>query len=456
MLSTAKKKAEPSLTLNRESLHAYQERIVEHIKKHAGCACLVDMGLGKTTSTLTALQDLSDVFEINKTLVIAPLRVARSTWPSEVDNWQHITLDYAVVCGSERERVEALQKDVDLYFINRENVVWLVEKLGKKWPFDVVVIDESTSFKNNSSKRFKALKRVRKFIERTILLTGTPAPNGLLDLWSQLFLVDGGERLGKTFTAYKQRYFTSDYMGYNWTPREGSEDKIYNKIADVCLTMQAKDYLELPDRIDNRIEAPLNIRQLAKYRELERELLIELEGEEITALSAAALSNKLLQMANGAVYNADGDFVTLHNAKLDALNEIIETNEGKPVLIAYNYRSDLERIKAKFPKAVQLDKDPATIDKWNRGEIPLLLAHPASAGHGLNLQRGGSVAVWFGLNWSLELYQQFNARLHRQGQKETVIIHHVIAPGTIDDVVIQALTNKHDVQQALIDYLKNQ
>lgn len=450
MLSTALKQEKPFL---QPELLPHQVKMVDHIKRVNGCACFVEMGLGKTLATLTALQQLKDAGEIKRTLVIAPLRVAQSTWPDEIEKWGHVNLTYSVVCGSANDRIKALTANADVFVINRENVKWLVSVL-KKWPFDCVVIDESTSFKSSATARFKALKKARHLMKRVILLTGTPAPNGLLDLWAQMYLIDGGERLGKTFTQYRQRYFYPDYMGYNWTPAENAEERIYKKISDVCLTMQAADYITLPARIDNVVPVALPKKALERYRELEREYLLTVDGEDITAINAAALSNKLLQIANGAAYIDEGDYVELHDAKLDALAEIIESNEGKPVLVGYNYRADVERIMERFPKARKLDKDPDTIKRWNQGEIEILLAHPASAGHGLNLQSGGSIAVWFGLTWSLELYQQFNARLHRQGQTKPVIIHHLTATGTIDETVTEAIRNKTNTQQALIDYLK--
>lgn len=452
MSSTALKPA--SKSLNREALHGYQRRAVEFITSAPRCALFVDMGLGKTVSTATALQDLSDRFEVHKVLIIAPLRVAKTTWPTELENWEHITLRYSVAIGSPAEREAAIKKKADIYIINRENVPWLVEKMGKKWPFDCVVIDESTSFKNPRSQRFKALKKILGQVERVILLTGTPAPNSLLDLWAQMYLIDQGETLGRTFTHYKERFFESDYMGFRWTIRDGMAERIHEKVKPLCLTLQAKDYLELPPVVYNRVAVAMNEKQRAQYSKLEREFLLSVEDDEITALNAAALSNKLLQLANGAAYNESGSYSVIHDEKLTALQEIADTNEGKPLLVAYNYRSDLERLRARFPNAQVLDKDPATIDKWNAGDYSMMLAHPASAGHGLNLQAGGSIVVWFGLNWSLELYQQFNARLNRQGQKNTVIIHHIIAEGTIDLDVIGALERKEATQSTLIDALK--
>lgn len=453
-LTTLKK--EKSFSLNRSLLHDYQEKAVSFIKENDSCALFVKMGLGKTVSTLTALQDMADGLVIRRTLIVAPLRVAKSTWPAEIKAWDHINLSYTVLCGSQAQRLKRVTEDTEVHLINRENVPWLVDYFGQNWPYDCVVIDESTSFKSSKSKRFKALKKVRGKINKVVLLTGTPAPNSLLDLWSQIFLIDQGVRLGKTFSGFRSRFFESDYMGYNWTLREGASQKIYETIEDICLTLDDKDYLELPDRVDNQVVCELSVAERKTYEEFKNQFLIELDGVEIDALNAAALTNKLLQMANGAIYTEGREFIEIHQHKLDALAEIIEANPGEPVLVAYNFKSDLERLQRAFKHAVVLDKDPATIDRWNAGEIPLLLAHPASAGHGLNLQKGGNVCVWFGLNWSLELYQQFNARLHRQGQTEPVIVHHITMKNTVDELVVAALLNKADAQQALIDYLKTQ
>lgn len=441
--------------LSRHNLHEYQHNAVTFIKEKKRCFLCIDMGLGKTVSTLTAIKDLSDSFAVSKVLVVSPLRVATSVWPKEPSNWQHLKdMRVSVVTGSERQRLAALQADADIYSINRENVVWLVEHYKKKWPFDCVVIDESSSFKNPSAKRFRALKRVLPFTEYMVLLTGTPSPNSLLDLWPQCYLVDYGMALGRTVTGYKQRFFEQDYMGYNYTIREGVADKIHNLIRPFTLSMSAKDYLELPERIDLVEKVQLPKRTLADYAEFEKELLLEIDDDEIEAINAAALANKLLQWCNGAIYTDEQrNWKELHTAKLDALAEIIECND-ESILVAYNYKTDLARLCERFPNAVALDKDPETIERWNRGEIKLLLAHPASAGHGLNLQKGGSLAVWFGLNWSLELYQQFNARLHRQGQEKPVRIIHLVAEGCIDERVMRVIESKDLTQRALLDALK--
>jgi SNF2 family DNA or RNA helicase len=343
-----------------------------------------------------------------------------------------------------------------VYLINRENVVWLTEFYKKKWPFDMVVIDESSSFKSPSSKRFKALKRILPYTDYMVLLTGTPSPNSLLDLWSQMYLVDFGESLGRTVTGYRQRFFEQDFSGFNWKIRNGSDDKIHSLIAHKVISMSAEDYLELPDRIDLKSEVELPSGAALKYKALEKTLLADLDsGENIEAISAASLANKLMQFSNGAVYYDDKrNWAEVHSAKLDALSEIVEDNPNENMLVAYNYKFDLERLKARFPQAVVLDKEQSTIDAWNRGEIPMLLAHPASAGHGLNLQGGGSLCVWFGLNWSLELYQQFNARLHRQGQKNAVRIIHIVSKDTIDERVLRVLGDKDATQASLLNALK--
>lgn len=443
--------------LSRSDLHEYQVRGVEFIIQRKRCALWLDMGLGKTTTTLTALSDLIDSFSVNRILVIAPLRVANSVWKQEAANWQHLKhLNVAVCTGSERERLSALQRDADLYVINRENVPWLIKHYGSAWPFDCIVIDEASSFKNATSQRFKALRKALPQTNYMILLTGTPSPNGLLDLWPQIYLVDFGEALGRTMTSYKQRFFEQDYMGYKFKPRQGSAERIHSLLQPMVLSMSAEDYLQLPDRIDIVEAVTLPPKALADYREFERTLLAELpDGEEIEAMNAAVLANKLLQYSNGAVYTDDlGNWSEIHTAKLDALSEIVEQNEGETFLVAYNYKTDLERLQKRFPFARVLDKDPNTVREWNSGQIKMLLAHPASAGHGLNLQRGGSLIVWFSLNWSLELYQQFNARLHRQGQDKPVRVIHIVADGCIDERVMSVLGEKDAVQSALLSALK--
>ena len=443
--------------LSRDNLHKYQERAVDFILKQERCMLALEMGLGKSVSTLTAICDMLDTFTASKVLVVAPLRVANSVWAQEVRLWDHLKhLRVSVATGSNKARREALSLDADIYVINRENIPWLVENYGKQWDFDVVVIDESSSFKNPSSKRFKALRKMLPNIDSVILLTGTPSPNGLLDLWAQMYLVDYGERLGRTLTGYKQRFFEADYWGRKFEPRKGSEEKIHALLADKIIHMSADDYLDVPARIDLQVRVPMPPKVAEGYKEFERTMLAELDdGEEVEASTAAVLANKLMQYANGALYtDANGNWSETHAAKLDALSEIVDDNEGETILVAYNYKSDLARLLKRFPQAKLLDKRQETIDAWNRGDIPMLLAHPASAGHGLNLQKGGALCVWFGLNWSLELYQQFNARLHRQGQTRPVRVVHILAENTIDERVIGVLGDKDAVQRNLLTALK--
>lgn len=443
--------------LYRYDLHEYQERAIKFIIEKKRCALFLDMGLGKSVSTLTAVSDLLDSFAVARVLVIAPLRVANSVWKQEGGRWHHLRhLDIAICTGSERNRISVLQRDAHIYVINRENVDWIVSYYKKKWPFDCIIIDESSSFKNATSKRFKALKKILPMTDYITLLTGTPSPNGLLDLWSQIYLIDQGEALGRTMTAYKQRFFESDYMGYAHTPRAGSPARIYELLAPMTISMSAEDYLELPDRIDLIESVELPPAAMKAYQLFEDTLLAQLpDGEMVEAMNAAVLANKLLQNANGALYTDTlGNWSEVHSTKLDALVDLVEQNSGENILVAYNYKSDLERIQKKFPYARMLDKDPQTVVDWNAGRIKMLLAHPASAGHGLNLQRGGSMIIWFAMNWSLELYQQFNARLHRQGQDKPVRIVHMVVNKTIDERVMSVLAGKDKSQAALLDALK--
>jgi SNF2 family DNA or RNA helicase len=442
--------------LDRDNLHEYQRQAVAFIQEHKRCGLFLDMGMGKTTSTLTATSDLLDSCAVNKVLVIAPLRVARSVWKQETELWRHLRdLRVSVCVGSKRDRLAALHREADIYTINRENVPWLVEHYGKKWPFDMVVVDESSSFKSSSSLRFKRLRQVLPLTEYMVLLTGTPSPNGLLDLWSQVFLIDLGRTLGRTMTGYKKRFFESDYMGYKFTPKSNADAEIHELIKPFVMSMSAEDYLQVPDRIDliTRVELPK--KALDEYQQFERDLFIALDDEEIEAINAAVLAGKLLQMANGAMYTDETkNWALIHDAKINALKDIAEDNAGETMLIAYNFQSDLARLRAAFPDAVQLDNNQSTIDRWNNGEIPMLLAHPASAGHGINLQKGGSLIVWFGLNWSLELYQQFNGRLHRQGQAKPVRVIHLAAADTIDERLLTVLDSKDTTQRALLSALK--
>ncbi|MDM5332861.1 DEAD/DEAH box helicase [Ureibacillus composti] len=439
----------------------YQAYATQWIIDKKKSALFLEMGMGKSVSTLTAILELMyDYFDVAKVLVIAPLRVASTTWEEEVEKWDHLKdLRISKMLGSEKDRNAALYKKADIYIINRENVTWLVERLGTDWPFDMVVIDELSSFKSPKAQRFKSLKKVRPFIKRMVGLTGTPAPNGLIDLWPQIYLLDGGERLGKTVTGYREKYFLPDKRNqmivYTWKLKEGAEEAIQEKLSDICVSMKAKDYLELPDRIDNVITVELPKKTKEQYAVLEKELILSLEGTDVLAGSAAVLANKLLQMANGAVYDEDGEVKHIHDEKLKALDELIEAASEKPVLVFYGYQHDKDRLlthlKKLKPRILQTDQD---IKDWNQGKVQVLLAHPASAGHGLNLQSGGNIIIWFGLTWSLELYQQANARLWRQGQKQTVVIHHIIAKDTIDERVMKALEDKDVSQAALIEAVK--
>lgn len=437
--------------------HPYQVYSTDFILLHKEAGLFLEPGLGKTVISLTAIWLLLyDYFDATKVLVIAPLRVARDTWSRECEKWAHLNgLVISKVLGSEKERKMALYKRADVYVINRENVEWLVKT--KEWDFDTVIIDELSSFKSPSAKRFKALKKVRHKIKRIVGLTGTPAPNGLLDIWSQIYLLDGGERLGRTFSGYRSRYFhPQKYINggipTDYALNEDAEEKIYEKISDICISMKALEYLEMPDCIFNKVEVELLEKEMKLYRKLERDLLLPLEDSDVDAANAAVLSNKLLQMAGGAVYDEFSDVQRIHDRKLDALEDLVEAANGKPVLVYYSFKHDKDRIQERFNAGeINTSED---IAKWNAGQMQMALCHPASAGHGLNLQDGGCTIIWFGLTWSLELYQQANARLWRQGQKQTVVIHHIIAKGTIDERVMYALEEKDTSQAALIEAVK--
>lgn len=436
--------------------HDYQKYAAEFVVKNPVSALFLDCGLGKTVITLSALWELLlDHFEVSRVLVIAPLRVARDTWTGECCKWDHLEgIMISRVLGNETERRLALQKKANVYVINRENVEWLVEQY--RWDFDMVVIDELSSFKSHRAKRFKALRKVRPKVDRIIGLTGTPAPNGLLDLWAEIGILDMGQRLGRFIGAYRERFFLPDKrsreMVYSYKPKDGAGETIYQLISDIAISMKAADYLEMPDCIYNRIAVMLDDKENELYRKLEADLLLPFEDGDVDAGNAAGLSNKLLQMANGAVYDENHVVRHIHDRKLDALEDLVEAANGKPVLVAYWYKHDKERIQQRF-QAVELDTAESFQD-WNCGEIPLALIHPASAGHGLNLQAGGSTLVWFGLTWSLELYQQTNARLWRQGQQEVVVIHHLIAENTLDEKVMKALELKDCGQSALTDAVR--
>ena len=439
--------------------HDYQKYVIRYIEEHPLAAVLLDMGLGKTSITLTAINDLLfDSFDVHKVLVVAPLRVARDTWSAEIGKWEHLKdLRYSVVVGTERERLKALSIPADIYIINRENVQWLVEDSGLPFDFDMAVIDELSSFKNHQSKRFKAFMKVRPKLKRIVGLTGTPAGNGLMDLYAEFRLLDMGERLGRFISQYRDAYFQPDKRNgmiiYSYKPLPYAEQQIYDKISDITISMKATDHLKMPELISSEYNVQLTEKQKEKYEKLKKELVLTSDDNEVTAANAAALSNKLSQMASGAVYSDDGSIVEVHNGKLDALEDIIESMNGKPLLVAYWFKHDLERIKKRFD--VREIKSSEDISDWNNGKIPVALIHPASAGHGLNLQNGGSTLVWFSLPWSLELYQQTNARLWRQGQTaNTVVIQHIIAKDTIDAKILNALKAKDTTQAELISAVK--
>lgn len=428
------------------TFHDYQLRSIKFIKDKKRCALYLGMGLGKTLISLTSIQQLLEESKINKVLIIAPLRVANSVWHNEILKWDHLkNLTYCICTGSSKQRLKALSENVNIYIINRENVSWLLENNLNK--FDMIILDESSSFKNPSSARFKALKKFK--YEYLIELTGTPSPNGLLDIWSQIYLLDKGERLGKSFYEYKFNHFVSDYMGYNFTPRD--PNKIYSLISDITMSMKVEDYLCLPNKIE--LKTIVDIPCIDKYKELKKKLILEINNSHITSFNAGVLSNKLLQFCNGAIYDELGETIELHSAKIDALIDIIDNNPNENFLIAYNYKSDLVRLKNKFKHAIVLDNQDQIIKDWNEGKIKLLLCHPASAGKGINLQHGGNIIIWFGLTWNLEDYLQFNARLYRQGQQKPVIINHIIAKDCIDEIVLQSLQKKDKIQNNLLNYL---
>lgn len=441
------------------SPHDYQAYATDFILQNPVAAVFLDMGLGKSVITLTAIKDLClDSFQVRKVLVIAPLRVARDTWPSEIEKWDHLKdLKYAVAVGTEMERKTALMQKANVYIINRENVQWLVEESGLPFDYDMVVIDELSSFKSFQAKRFRSLLKVRPTVKRMVGLTGTPSSNGLMDLWAQFRLLDLGKRLGRFITHYRNQYFTPDKRNgqvvFSYKPLPGAEEAIYSAISDITISMKAIDHLNMPECVMNEVKVALSEKERKTYNTMKADLVVSLQGEEIDAGTAAALAGKLSQMANGAVYGEDKKYIEFHNRKLDALEDLIEAANGKPVLVAYWFKHDLERIKKRFDvREISTSKD---IQDWNKGKIPVAVIHPASAGHGLNLQAGGSTMIWFGLTWSLELYQQANARLWRQGQQaDTVVIHHIIAAGTIDERIMAALRNKDKTQSALIEAVK--
>lgn len=453
--------------MDKSNLHKYQKVCVEHIISHPFCGVFLDMGLGKTISTLTAIEELKyDYCEIDTVLIIAPKRVVETVWEEEAKKWDHTKhLTFSKIIGTERQRLAALKVKADVHIISRDNIAWLCSLYAAKLPYDMLVIDELSSFKAHQTQRFKSLRLARPWFKRVVGLTGTPVPNGLINLWSQMYLIDRGERLEKTITAYRSRYFrpgaSNGYVVYSYKLLSDSERLIQERIKDICISMRAEDYLEMPERIDNFVRVTMPDKLMDAYKKFEQENVITLANEieegttTVNAVNAAALSNKLLQFANGAMYDENKNVVPIHDLKLEALKEIIEAADGKPVLVAWTYQFDRDRIKNYFrsmaPRELKTAED---INDWNAGKVRLMLAHPASAGHGINLQAGGNIIVWYGLTWSLELYQQFNARLYRQGQKQRTIIHHIVNTGTHDEDVVRALKSKDKTQNNLMNSIK--
>lgn len=445
--------------------HAYQAHCIQKIIEIHKIGLFLDMGLGKTITTLTAVKELKyNRFQVRKVLVIAPKKVAEGTWTKEKDKWEHTKmLRVSQVLGSQAKRIRALNTPADIYIINRENVCWLVDYYKQSWPFDMVIVDESSSFKSHKAKRFKALASMGSHIDRMVELTGTPSPNGLEDLWSQIFLLDGGERLGKRYTQFRERYFDPGDRGqnivYNYKAKPGTEESILSKISDICISMKAEDYLQLPDIIYHQVPVTLDPKAEKAYMELERKMVLALpeDEDEISVTSAAALSNKLLQLSNGAIYDEDHEVHEIHSCKIEAFLELIESLQGKSVLVFYNFQHDRIRIMKALEKLKLRVRELHTTedeDAWNRHEVDVLLTHPASSAYGLNLQQGGNHVIWFGLTWNYELYTQANKRLHRQGQEEKVIIHHLVSSGTRDEDVMLALEKKDDVQNRVMESLK--
>lgn len=440
--------------------YAYQDYAENFILENPGAGLLLDMGMGKTVTTLSAVEKLlRDRFEFSKVLVIAPLKPAEETWPTELTVWDHLEgLEYSLVLGSEKNRIAALSKDVDIYIINRDNVVWLVNYYKKKWPFKMVVIDELSSFKSSKSQRFRALKRVRPMIQRVVGLTGTPSPNGLLDLWSQAYLIDQGEALGKTITGYCDKYFVPDKRNattiFSWKPKPFAEEEIYEKLKACCISMDSAGHLDLPERlyVNHELELPDGVKE--QYRQLEKDMLLPFADGDIDAGTAGILVNKLLQFCGGSVYDENRGVKDFHTLKLDKLEQLVEEANGKPLLVFYSYLHERDRILQRFPQTIEVKEDGA-VKRWNAGDVPILLAHPASAGHGLNLQHGGNIVVWFNWTHNLEWYQQANKRLHRPGQKETVLIHHIgIKDGLDMRVLNNVLAEKANAQEYLIQALR--
>lgn len=438
--------------------YEYQQYATRFIEKNEVAAVFLECGLGKSVITLTAIKHLIASGEVRRVLVVAPLRVAKNTWKDEIAKWDHLKgLTYAIAIGSVSERISALLAAADITIINRENVEWLIEKSGVEFDYDMVVIDELSSFKSHSAKRFKALLWARPYVSRIVGLTGTPSSNGLMDLWAEFRLLDMGERLGRYITRYRTNYFTPDKRNqqivFSYKPLPGAEERIYEKISDITISMRAKDYLKLPALVMNTVKVEMDEKASAIYKQLKSDMIVDIHSTEIDAVNAAALSNKLIQMANGAVYGEERKVLHIHDEKLNALEDLIESANGKPVLVAYWFKHDLERIKARFPEAREI-KSSEDIYSWNQRKISVGLIHPASAGHGLNLQAGGSTLIWFGLTWSLELYEQTIGRLLRHGQTETVVVHHIVTGGTLDERILKSIAKKEKTQDALIDAVK--
>ncbi len=442
--------------------HNYQRYCISRIISDRSVGLFLDMGLGKTAITLTAVNELKyNRFEICRALVIAPKKVAEATWSTEAEKWDHLKhLRIVKILGTEQQRIRAVNSPADVYVINRENVQWLVDHYRNDWKFDMVVVDELSSFKNAKAKRFRALTWVMPHIRRFVGLTGTPAPNGVMDLWAQIYLLDGGQRLGKSITAFRREYFNQNTHGGNFSTfeeKQGAAELVRERISDICVSMKAEDYIELPQRMDIIVPVELDQRARRLYDEFERDMFLQIDEDSLDASTAAVLSNKLLQMAGGAAYDPDGKIVEVHDCKMQAFEELTEAAQGKPMLVFYSFRHELERIKAVLKKrGVKYGelRSNADIEEWNAGKLGVLLAHPASAAYGLNLQAGGSRIVWYSLSWSLELYQQANARLYRQGQKERVMIHHLIVKNSVDELVMNALSGKADTQSSLLEALK--
>ena len=439
--------------------HAYQERAVGFVLTHPCCALFMEMGLGKTVVTLTALQELRESLEVRRALVIAPKSVARNTWAAEAAKWDHLRgMRISLVMGTAAQRQHALEAEADLYVTNRDNTAWLVRETGHEWAFDMVILDESSSFKNYQSKRWKALNSVRPWIRRMVLLTGTPAPNGLMDLWAQFRLLDRGERLGKFIGQYRTRWFHAGAHNgavvYDWLPDKGAHQQITALLSDITMSMRASDYIDMPDVVDCGLRLEMDEQERETYRRFEKDCVMSLEdGAEIEAVTAVALTNKLLQFASGAVYDEDHEWHSVGSTKMEALGDLLES-ATEPVLLYYNYRHELARITEEHPEAVAFRGEPEILQRWNDGQIPLLLAHPASTAYGLNMQQGGHIIVWFSPTWDLELYQQANARLHRQGQSKPVMLYHLTCAGTMDETVVRALSRKEDTQNAIMNRLK--